>query len=547
MTSSVDQKVSILSLLRASAIFGAIEFVYSAETAYSTPLLESAGIDEKYTALTWSMSPVIGFVLQPIVGILSDRCMCRWGRRKPFILILALIIFTASFILPLSRDIGTNLGNIFKFSPTVITGAVTVISVIMLDFCNDSIHTPLRAFLADAYPRTVEVQELSNTLYSIVGGFGGMFGYILCSIDTSFVEEPISRLTGSKEYNQEKAVFGVCIVVLILGTVITLTSRKERNPNLEGSEEEPLIQKRREILKISDDNEPEMIIKAHSLQEGDESRISLRTLVLSIVKIPGKIAVLMIMQLLTSSIMFCYFLYFTTFVAKVVYNASPGDKHFTDGVRWGCLGMTLMSLTCITFSFLLPTFIKRTSIKAIYFISHVAACAGFALMPWFANKTTVILFSIFPGVLNSVYLVLPFILLSQIHQIPAIKAERGYATDVALLVSSTFASQVLLNMFLGTVIEITGINVVMYTASVIACVGAFVSLYLPVMPKPSIYKTVSAISIVGSLKSGRGNLLMSSTTFNEDWDDIEDMRSEPVRSEPARSPTKVRFSTRSLL
>ena len=50
-------------------------------------------------------------------------------------------------------------------------------------------------------------------------------------------------------------------------------------------------------------------------------------------------------------------------------------------------------------------------------------------------------------------------------------------------------------MFLGTVIEITGINVVMYTASVIACVGAFVSLNLPVMPKPSIYKTVSAISI----------------------------------------------------
>ena len=58
----------------------------------------------------------------------------------------------------------------------------------------------------------------------------------------------------------------MCIVVLILGTVITLTSRKERNPNLEGSEEEPLLQKRREILKTSDDNEPEMIIKANSVE-----------------------------------------------------------------------------------------------------------------------------------------------------------------------------------------------------------------------------------------------------------------------------------------
>ena len=67
-------------------------------------------------------------------------------------------------------------------------------------------------------------------------------------------------------------------------------------------------------------------------------------------------------------------------------------------------------------------------------------------MPWFANKITVILFSVFPGVLNSVYLVLPFIILSQIHQIPAIKAERGFGTDVALLVSSTFASQVQYNV-----------------------------------------------------------------------------------------------------
>ena len=71
-------------------------------------------------------------------------------------------------------------------------------------------------------------------------------------------------LSGSKEYNQEKAVFGVCILVLILGTVITLTSRRERNPNLEGSEEEPLLGKHRETLKTSDDNEPEMIIKDNS-------------------------------------------------------------------------------------------------------------------------------------------------------------------------------------------------------------------------------------------------------------------------------------------
>jgi hypothetical protein len=52
-------------------------------------------------------------------------------------------------------------------------------------------------------------------------------------------------------------------------------------------------------------------------------------------------------------------------------------------------------------------------------------------------------------------------------------------------------------MYLGTVIEIIGINIVMYTASVIAGIGAFVSLSLPAIQAhpSSIYKTVSTISI----------------------------------------------------
>ena len=58
---------------------------------------------------------------------------------------------------------------------------------------------------------------------------------------------------------------------------------------------------------------------------------------MSLVKVPGKLAILLLVQFLTSSIMFCYFLYFTTFVAKVVYDATPGDPGFTDGKYQGPL------------------------------------------------------------------------------------------------------------------------------------------------------------------------------------------------------------------
>ena len=84
----------------------------------------------------------------------------------------------------------------------------------------------------------------------------------------------------------------------------------------------------------------------------------------------------------------------------------------------------------------------RSSIKAIYFVSHIFAALGFGFIPSYSGKVSVILFSICPGIINSVYLVLPFILLSQIHQLPEIRSERGFGTDVSLLVSATFLSQV---------------------------------------------------------------------------------------------------------
>ena len=40
--------------------------------------------------MVWLVSPILAFFLQPIFGLWSDTCQCRWGRRRPFILALAI-------------------------------------------------------------------------------------------------------------------------------------------------------------------------------------------------------------------------------------------------------------------------------------------------------------------------------------------------------------------------------------------------------------------------------------------------------------------------
>lgn len=73
------------------AMFGR-EFCYAVEAAYVTPVLLSVGLPKSLYSVVWILSPVLGFVLQPAVGSASDHCRSKWGRRRPYILSLAIMM-----------------------------------------------------------------------------------------------------------------------------------------------------------------------------------------------------------------------------------------------------------------------------------------------------------------------------------------------------------------------------------------------------------------------------------------------------------------------
>ena len=61
--------------------------------------------------LIWCLSPLLGFLLVPLLGSLSDRCKFKLGRRRPFILLLSAGIILGLILVPNGRSIGVLIGD----------------------------------------------------------------------------------------------------------------------------------------------------------------------------------------------------------------------------------------------------------------------------------------------------------------------------------------------------------------------------------------------------------------------------------------------------
>jgi solute carrier family 45, member 1/2/4 len=62
-----------------------LQIAWSVETSHFSPYLLSLGLSKSLLALVWIAGPLSGTLVQPYVGIKSDNCRLRWGRRRPFI------------------------------------------------------------------------------------------------------------------------------------------------------------------------------------------------------------------------------------------------------------------------------------------------------------------------------------------------------------------------------------------------------------------------------------------------------------------------------
>ncbi|XP_057690680.1 solute carrier family 45 member 4-like isoform X2 [Corythoichthys intestinalis] len=152
------------------------------------------------------------------MGSASDRCTLRWGRRRPFILALCVGVLLGMALFLNGSLIGLSIGDRPDSQPLGII--LTVLGVVVLDFCADACDGPIRAYLLDV--ADTEEQDMALNIHAFSAGLGGALGYMLGGLDWT------GTALGRAFKAQQQVLFFFAAIIFIFSVILHMFSIPEK-------------------------------------------------------------------------------------------------------------------------------------------------------------------------------------------------------------------------------------------------------------------------------------------------------------------------------
>ncbi|XP_058826213.1 proton-associated sugar transporter A [Topomyia yanbarensis] len=409
----------------------------------------------------------------------------------------------------------------------------TILGTVLLDFDADACQSPSRAYLLDVTIPEDHARGLST--FTVMAGLGGFMGYSLGGFNWD------ATALGKAFGGHVRAVFSLITIIFIVCVGCTITSFNEiplwileeeiekqdlshlkKPSHEEDSLENPettnygSVEEERTHSNVS---KPQRTVTATNTgfkqdydtlpgencaetsftHDDDEAgntetntvppknTITLETYLRSILFMPYSLRMVCLTNLFCWMAHVCYSLYFTDFVGESVFRGNPkaiegSDEYlrYEAGVRFGCWGMAMYSLSCACYSLVIEKLIKRFKARKVYVGGLLFYCTGMTLMALTKNRVGVIMFSWTAGVMYSTLFTMPYLLIAHYHSEGIFanyasdhdqqeKVVRGLGTDVAIVSSMVFLAQFILSICMGSIVSWTG------TTTAVVSVAAFLS------------------------------------------------------------------------
>lgn len=331
--------LSFSQIVNMNVGFFGIQYSFGLQQSAVNPIYDFLGASPDEIPLLNLAGPVTGLLIQPFIGAMSDSTWHpRWGRRKPYFFIGALLCSICLLLYPFSSSLWM---------------AASLLWI--LDAGNNTAMEPYRAFVADKLN-----DDQQPTGFQMQSFFTG-FGQTLANLSLFIFPMIFIGKTGSLPTWVYASFFlgAVCSIGSIWWSMHTT------------SEIEPTAEELKEI-RSRNSNVLESIFEIfHAIGE--------------MPKVMWQLALVYLFQWYA---LFCYWQNSSKSIALSVWNATPksNPKLYEEAVSWTGLVNGWYNIVTFLSALALAGFAKKYGAKSVHMICLILAAAGFLAFPHIANK-----------------------------------------------------------------------------------------------------------------------------------------------------------------
>ena len=167
------KKLTFWQMWNLSFGFFGVQIAYALQSANISRIFATLGADPHQLSFFWILPPLMGMIVQPLIGKYSDRTWCKMGRRKPYLIVGAVIAVLVMLFLP-------NAGSL-HFSTRVFLGLnmamwFGLFSLIFLDTSINVAMQPFKMMVGDMVGEEQKAQAYS--IQSLLCNAGSLVGYL---------------------------------------------------------------------------------------------------------------------------------------------------------------------------------------------------------------------------------------------------------------------------------------------------------------------------------------------------------------------------------
>lgn len=169
MSSNLKKKpdLSFATLWNLSFGFFGVQIAYALQSANISRIFATLGADPHNLSYFWILPPLMGIIVQPIVGTLSDKTWCRFGRRIPYLFVGALVAVLVMCLLPNAGSLGMAVSTAMVFG---------LISLMFLDTSINMAMQPFKMLVGDMVNE--KQKALAYSIQSFLCNAGSLVGYV---------------------------------------------------------------------------------------------------------------------------------------------------------------------------------------------------------------------------------------------------------------------------------------------------------------------------------------------------------------------------------